>query len=154
MTFLRKTPGQIILEEASKRGQVVYGQRAVNQQLPTYLRKKTKDYDIYSKDPKGAAIKVAELLNREINGDSFEVKRAKYGRTWKVKDKKSGENIVDYTQPSRYPKTKNVLGVKYADLSSVKRKIGKILKDEKSSYRWDKDMDTLSRIKKAEMNVW
>jgi hypothetical protein len=140
----------IILNLASRKGHVVYGQRAVNQQLPSHLKKKTVDYDIYTKQPERAA---KELLKKLGNGD-FEIKKAKFGRTWKVKNKKTGETIVDYTQPGRYPKTKNVLGVKYAELSASKRKIGKILRDEESKYRWDKDIETLKRIRQGEKQPW
>ncbi len=91
-------------------------------------------------------------LNKQ-NGN-YAVVKAKYGRTWKVKDTKTGETIADYTQPGRYPKTKKILGVKYADTDSAKRKIGKILKDKSSSYRHDKDRDMLERIKKGEIMPW
>lgn len=144
--------GNTILDLASKNKQIVYGQQAINQQLPIYLRKKTKDYDIYTKEPEKAA---KELLKRlKMNNGEYEIKKAKYGRTYKIKDKKTGETIVDYTQPGRYPKTKNILGVKYADTDFAKRKIKKILKDESASYRWEKDKDTLERIKKGEIMPW
>lgn len=140
----------IIMDLASKKGQIIYGQRAINQQLPSHLKRKTVDYDIYSSKPEQAAKALAMKLNKNGN---FEVVKAKYGRTWKVKDK-SGETIADYTQPGRHPKTKNVLGVKYAELSASKRKIGKILRDESSFYRHDKDREMLSRIKKGEIQPW
>lgn len=136
-----------ILNEASRQGHIIYGQRAINEQLPIHLKKKTMDFDIYTKQPESAARKLAKKLGKE-----FEVAKAKFGRTWKVK--KNGETIVDYTQPGRLPKTKNILGVKYAELSASKRKIGKILRDDSSSYRWDKDRDTLKKIKRGQLQPW
>lgn len=149
--MLKKPTRNIILELASKKDQIVYGQQSINQQLPTYLKKKTVDYDIFTKNPKGAAEALAEILNKQ-NGN-YKVVKAKYGRTWKVKNEQ-GETIADYTQPSRYPRTKNILGVKYATPEYAKDKIKRILKDEKAKYRWDKDLDTLKRIKKGETMPW
>jgi len=149
--MFKQEPHSIILDLASRKNQIIYGQQSINQQLPVYLRKKTKDYDIFSKNPKGAAEELAEKLNK--NGNGYKVKKAIYGRTWKVKNKE-GETIADYTQPARYPKTINILGVKYAELSYSKRKIGKILRNKEASYRWEKDKDTLKRIRKGEIMPW
>lgn len=148
---MKQSAKNIILNLASKKGQVVYGQRAINQQLPTNLKRKTKDYDIYTSKPERAAKELAMKLNKK-NGN-YKVVKAKYGRTWKVKDEK-GETIADYTQPGRYPKTKNILGVKYAHTDSAKRKIKKILKNEGSKYRHEKDKEMLERIKKGEIMPW
>ena len=139
----------IILNLASRKGQIVYGQRAINQQIPNYLKRKTVDFDIYTKNPKGAA---KELLKRL--GKDYELSKARYGRTWKVKNKLSKENVADYTQPSRHPEVVNVLGVKYANLSAAERKIRKILRDKNSNYRWEKDREMLKKIKQGMVKVW
>ncbi len=39
---MKQPAKNIILNIASKKGQVVYGQRAINQQIPTHLKRKTK----------------------------------------------------------------------------------------------------------------
>lgn len=148
---MKQSVKNIILDIASKRGQVVYGQRAVNEQLPVHLKRKTSDYDIYSSKPEIAAKELVSKLNKSENG--YKILKAKYGRTWKVKDKENN-SIADYTQPSRYPKSKIILGVKYADLDYAKRKFKKILTDESSSYRHDKDRAMLERIKKGEVMPW
>jgi len=137
-----------ILEMAQKKGQVIYGARAVNKQLPINLRKKTKDYDIYTKQPKKAAEELARELNKEFDSDEFKVEPARYPKTFKVKRK--GEPIADYTLTTKKPKSKNEFGVRYANLDYQKKKIKRILKDEKNSYRFDKDLDTLNRIKQGE----
>ena len=137
----------MILNLASKKGHIIYGQRAINKQLPSHLKRTTKDFDIYSSKPENAARELVKKLGKE-----FEVKKAKFGRTWRVK--KDGETIVDYTQPGRKPKTKNILGVKYIDLSAVRRKIGKTLRDESASFRHDKDREMLNRIKQGTKQPW
>ncbi len=149
---MKQSTKNIILNLASKKGQIVYGQRAINQQIPTYLKRKTQDYDIYSSKPENAAKELAMKLNKQ-NGN-YEAIKAKYKRTWKVKNIKTGEAIADYTQPSRYPKIKIILGVKYAHTDSAKRKIKKILRDEGSKYRWKKDKEMLERIKQGEIMPW
>lgn len=154
MGIYKQAVQNIILNEASKKGQIVYGTRALNQQVPTHLKRRTVDYDIYTKKPELEAKKIADKLNKNANDNRFEVKKGNYGRTWKVKDKKTGQTVVDYTQPGRKPKTKTVLGVKYADTSAIKRKTKKILSNEANKYRFDKDLDTLQRIKKGEVVVW
>lgn len=144
----------IILNQASREGNIVYGTRSVNQQIPKFMKKKTKDYDIIAKNPEKQAKELIKELNKAFNGNRFILKKGRYSRTWKVKDAVTGETIADYTRPSRTPKTKNILGVKYADLEFSERKIKKILKDESSKYRWDKDIDTLKRIKAGKIKVW
>ncbi len=138
----------MILNLASKKGHIIYGQRAINKQLPMHLKRTTHDFDIYSSKPESAAKELVKRLGKE-----FEVKKAKFGRTWKVKEV-NGKTIVDYTQPGRKPKTKNILGVKYAELSAAKRKIGKTLRDESASFRHDKDREMLKRIKQGQKQPW
>lgn len=151
--YFRPSAKSIILDIASRKGQIVYGQQSINQQLPPRLRRETKDYDILAKQPKKEAEMLAYRLNR-IYGNRYEVKPAIHKGTYKVKDIETGETLVDYTSPRRHPKTKNLLGVKYADTDYAKRKIKKILKDIKSEFRWAKDKDILERIKKVEKKIW
>ena len=136
----------VILDLAQKERQVVYGQQSVNVQLPSKFRRETKDYDILTKKPKLMAEKLAKRLNKEYGEGEYTVEPAKYKKTFKVKDK-SGKTIADYTLTTKKPKSKEVWGVKYADLPSQERKLKRILKDEASSFRHDKDLDTLNKIR-------
>lgn len=138
-----------IFEIAQKRKQVVYGARALNKQLPTNLRKKTKDYDIYTAKPKESAEELVRRLKRDIKGGRFKVEQAKYPKTFKVKRGK--RTIADYTATTKKPKSKNFFGVKYAQIEYQKRKAKRALKDKSSEYRWKKDVDALERIKLSEM---
>jgi len=151
----KQTVVNAILDYAIKKNQIVYGARSTNIQLPKHLQKETSDYDVLAKNPERAAKELVEKLNLEYGKEKFKVKKAKYHKTWKVKDIETGKTIVDYTKTvGRKPKTKNVLGVKYADIKYAKSKLKKILKDEASKFRHDKDIETLRRIKKGEMEVW
>lgn len=138
-----------IFELAQKRNQVIYGARAINKQLPPNLRKSTTDYDVLTKKPRESAEELVRRLKKDIQSGRFKVVQAKYPKTFKVKRGK--RTIVDYTSTTKKPKSKNVFGIKYANLDYQKKKIKRILKDTSSSYRHEKDLDTLNRIKQSEM---
>ena len=136
----------VILDMAQKNRQVVYGQQSVNIQLPSKLRRKTVDFDILTNKPKQMAEKLVGKLNKEYGEGEFKVEPARYGKTFKVKSKE-GKTVVDYTLTTKKPKTKGVLGVRYANLDYQEKKLKKILKDEASSFRHDKDRETLKNIR-------
>ena len=138
-----------ILDMAQKKKQVVYGQQAVNIQLPKNYQRKTKDYDIYTKQPEKSAKELAEKLNKEFGKEEFKVSKGKHEGTYKVL--KGKKTIVDYTSRTRKPNTKNILGVRYANLEYQKRKLKEILKNKEIEYRHLKDKDTLEKINKSEM---
>ena len=138
----------VIMELAQRDRQVIYGQQSVNAQIPSKFRRETKDYDVLTKRPKQSAEKLAEKLNKRFNTDEFKVVPAKYGKTFKVKDK-TGKTVADYTSTTKKPKTKEVWGVKYADLSYQQKKLKRILKDEEYKFRHDKDRDTLKQIREG-----
>lgn len=143
----------IILDTSMKENQVIYGQQSVNVQLPSKFRRETKDFDILTKKPQQSATKLVEKLNKEFGEGSFKVEPARYKKTFKVKSKE-GKTIADYTQVTKKPKIKNVWGIKYADLSYQEKKLKKILKDEANKFRFDKDMDTLKKIKEGKTIKW
>jgi hypothetical protein len=53
----------IILNKASKEGQIIYGARAINRQVSTPNRKETNDYDILTKRPEKSAKELVSQLN-------------------------------------------------------------------------------------------
>ena len=140
---------EVVLTKAQKGNQIVYGARAINRQLPTYLNKDTSDYDILTKNPKKSAQEIALELNRRLGREEFSVSKAKHLGTYKVKDSK-GETIVDYTQLKRMPKVKESWGNKFYDIKSIKHNINKRLRDKSKEFRWEKDKEALNRIKLSE----
>lgn len=153
---LRKLAGQdelvirqTVLDMVQKKGQVIHGARAINVQVPAHLRKKTKDYDVFTKNPKKAARELVETLKRRLgNGKKFEVKKGKHKGTFKVKS--NDETIVDYSQSRRPIKSKNILGIKYKAISTIKRGTQKLVKRKGLEFRREKDISTLERIKEIE----
>jgi hypothetical protein len=143
----KNTIKNIILAQASRRKEVIYGAQSVNIQLPKDLNKETKDYDVLDFDSEGAANELATSLNKEYGkSDKFEVSEALHKGTFKVKDSK-GETIADYTKTTKKPKSVGNLGVRYAGLDYQKRNIKKSLKNPQAEFRREKDTDTLRRIK-------
>ena len=83
-----------ILREAEK-GQIIHGAMATNVQLPGYLRKQTKDYDIYTRKPRKNAVEMAKKLNKRLGSNRYEVVKGRHKGTYKVKTK-NGDTVIDY----------------------------------------------------------
>ena len=144
---------QLILQDAAEDEHIIFGARASNAQLPPHLRKHTEDFDIFTKKSKKEAEQMEKKLDKAYGGDFFSTESALHKGTHKVKSNVTGRTVADYTSQGKKPGVKKILGVKYATLSSIKRKIEKNLRDEKSAFRHDKDRETLQRIKLHEKNL-
>jgi hypothetical protein len=138
---------EVVLDKAQKDKQIIYGAKAYNSQSPSYLRKKTVDYDILTKSPKKSAKEVAEILARRT-GRTTEVIKGTHKGTYRVK--LDNEVVVDYTQMKFKPKTKRVWGNQYRSLKSIKRNAKRLSNNPKLEYRREKDLDTLRRVAEIE----
>ena len=138
---------EVVLATAQKEGQIIHGSRSFNLQSPTYLKKKTIDYDILTQKPKKSAREVAEQLSRRT-GKKFEVVKGSHKGTYRVK--LNDEVVADYTQLKRKPKTKKVWGTEVRSLESIKRNAQRLIKDPKKEFRREKDISTLQRIEEIE----
>jgi hypothetical protein len=146
----------ILLNEAKKRKEVVYGAQAMNIQLNPLLRRPTPDIDLYDRNPKKAAQQSQAVLDRKIAGgrDDFFAKRAKHHGTFRVMHegpdgrKNTNDDVViaDYSKMPKTLQTVTFQGVKYERLQSIKRNKRKILRDKNSAYRHEKDRVDLNRI--------
>ena len=96
---------EVVLSQAQKKSQIVYGARAYNIQSPTHLKKKTYDYDILSKKPQKSAKETAEILRRRLRKE-VTVSKGSHKGTYRVKV--NGEVVVDDTQLKSKHKTKKV----------------------------------------------
>jgi len=142
----------ILLNLVAKNRQVIYGATSVNYYLPPHLRRETKDIDILTKKPKMYAEEAVRELNKNIK-NGFRVEEAKHVGTFKVKDVKTGKTIADYTRTTKQPKSYNLFGVRFATEKYSEGKLKKVLRDEASKHRWEKDRDTLQRIKQARKGI-
>lgn len=144
---------KVILGDAKQDKHVIYGARAINKQLPSFLQSHTEDFDIFSKTPKADAYEAEKKLDKAFGGDFFKVAKAKYPNTWKVKSNVTGKTAVDYTYPGKQKvPSKNLGGNRYAKLSWMKKQIKRNLNNPKSSYRFEKDNEALQRIEIYEKN--
>lgn len=142
----RKNIPKIILSKTQGH-EVIYGARALNKQLPSFLDKPTQDFDIFSPTPKKDAKEVERALDKKFKGDYFYVEPAKHKGTWKVKSNIDKEGYVDYTKVKEKIPSRKIGKHRYVKLIWVKKHIKKTLKNPEAKYRWDKDKDALNRIK-------
>lgn len=138
---------EVVLNKAQREGQVIYGAKAFNYQSPQHLRKTTYDFDILTNKPKRSAKEVAKELTKRL-GEEVNFSKGTHKGTYRVKLGK--EVIADYTQLKSKPKTKKLWGIEARDLKSIKKNTQRLLKNPKTEYRREKDLDTFNRIKEIE----
>jgi len=138
---------KVILKNVKKKKHVVYGARALNVFLPSFLDKETQDYDIFSKTPRATAKRVEKKLDKEYGGDFFRVEKAIHPGTYRVKSNITGKEVADYTKREKGVEHTTVRNVNYVTLDWQKKKAKRILKDPEAKFRHQKDKDTLQRIK-------
>ncbi len=139
-----RVPG--IVKSFIKKDHVLYGGKAINNQVLPNLRTVSKDYDIFSKTPKEDAKALERELDKQAGADVFSVEKAKFPKTTKVKDLR-GETVADFTEmPSRI-KTKNIMGRNMQTIDSMIPQIKATIRNPKNAHRKAKDSDNLNRIK-------
>jgi len=138
-----RVPG--IVKKFIRRDHVVYGGKAINQQVMPGLRTVSKDFDIFSKTPKEDAKALERELDKQAGADVFSVEKAKFPKTTKVKDLR-GETVADFTEMPSKIKTKNILGRNIETIDSMVQKIKKTISSPANAYRRGKDSDNLNRI--------
>lgn len=151
------SPDKIILKQVKKKGDIIYGARAMNAQLPEVLKRKSIDYDIFSRgNPRKSAIQMERKLDKSYGGDFYYTKPAQHKGTYKVMDRgvdgrrgtKDDFGIVDYTRKPRGIKTKLINGVRYVQLQEIRKDKRKSLRDKSSAFRHQKDRRDLETMKR------
>lgn len=146
---------RVILNQAKKNKSIVYGGQALKANMG-FIARPTRDYDIFSNNPKRSARQLQSSLDKQAGGDYYYSKASKFHKgTHKVyyvgKDSKKGTKddvgIADYTKiPRSRPKTNKVEGIDYVKLSETKKDKLRSLKDPKYKFRHYKDANDLHRI--------
>ena len=88
---------KIILENVGK-DEIIYGQSAINKQLPRQLRVYTEDYDVFAKNPRKEAVQVEKALDRHFRGNYFKIQPARHTGTFRVVSRIDGKVYADYTE--------------------------------------------------------
>lgn len=149
----RKKIDRVILRNVKRKQHIIYGARAVNQQVRKPLRKETTDYDIYSTTPRQTANRVERRLDKRFGGDYFKVEQAIHKGTYKIKSNVDSTGYADYTKPQGKIRTIKRKGIKYAHTSHQLKQIKKSLADKESKFRHEKDKETRQRIKLNEIKT-
>ena len=144
-----------IKKQAKKDKSIIYGARAINKQVTGVLRRRTYDYDLFTKAPKKSATRVARTLNKKAGYPFFFVKKAKYPHTQKVmhvgrdlkKNTRDDYGVADYTKmPKKVPYIV-VNGIRYRRLTEEQKAKLKSLRDKQYAFRHKKDAYDVQSIK-------
>ncbi len=145
-------PTKIIKKFLKEKGLILYGGMSHNLQLPSHLKKHTKDFDIYSKTPKKTAREIEKRLDKAMGGNFYYTTPAKFKNTMKVKSFVTENTIADATFFGEEVPTKNVKGIKMQTLNFAKKRAKNILKDENLFFRHSQEREFLRRLKARSMN--
>lgn len=153
--FVERNQGvidRIIRNRLSKTKRVVHGGRSQNVQLPKFLQRKTKDWDIIAKNPKKAAEGLEKVLDERFRGDFFSVKKGftKRLKVHKVIRNITKEGIADFSLPDRKIQTISKREINWATLKDQKQKALANLKRKDTLFRREKDLNLLKRIQQFE----
>lgn len=137
-----------ILRRLRQGKEVVYGAQALNAQLPRYLRRYSRDYDLLTKKPRKIAEEYDNILEAAVPGRAnfFEVKPAQHKGTYRVFSRVEGVSVVDVTRPEETVSFRRIRGVKYVPLKFIEDRARKVLRDPESEFRHGKEQDSLNRI--------
>ncbi len=149
--------GGRIISKARRDKDTIFGARAIRKRIGITSRP-TKDFDIFTKNPKQSAIEIERLSDKITRGDNFFVKKGKNPKTWKVKgfgkDRIRGTEddftLVDFTKtPRPKPKSTKINGVRFRTLEEEARAKLRLIKNKKFAFRREKDLEDLRRIIKS-----
>lgn len=132
---------------------IVHGTRATNSQLPTFLNKKTQDWDVFVKKPKVRAMQVEQVLDKKFRSDAFRIVKGKGSPgilVYKVKSNVTNETFIDFAKPKRKVPSVAKRGVKFATLKDQKTRALENVRNPKLQFRREKDLNLLKRINKFE----
>lgn len=146
-TFHRRKPRimKTIYSKIDNR-ETLYGSRALNVRLPSYLDRHTRDADIFTPIPYIEARETEKALDTMMSFDAFRVEQAEHPGTWKVIAHATGETYVDYTKTPEGIRREKIRGIHYPTIPHIEKSLRRTLADPTASYRHEKDQDALNRI--------
>ncbi len=145
----------IIVPHIKEKGNIVYGARSIIAQLGL-LSRQTKDWDMFSKNPKEDAIELQGKLDKQIGFDYFYHQSGVHEGTHKVKSigfdlikgTPDDEGIADFSKtPTPTPKHILINGIKYRKLNEEIAAKRKAASDPEYTFRKEKDLRDLNRIR-------
>lgn len=142
---LQNQVNRIILKNL-KKGDVIYGQKSLNKQLPVHLRTHTSDVDLYSYTPRERALAIEKELDQAMQFDAYKIAKARYPKTTKIKSNVDSSTAVDITQKENHIPSVNILGVDYANLDYIRGQKERTIKSGIAPHRLLKDKSQRARI--------
>ena len=150
----KKRINKTILIQIKRNDSVIFGGHALNAHLPPFLDRPTKDFDVFTKNPKKSASELEKKLDKQFGSDLFFTKPAIHPGTIKVMNRVTEGEVADFSKPKKQilivKKTIDGKRIRIASLPFIKQGLKKILKDPESKFRHAKDRDALRRIRVAE----
>jgi hypothetical protein len=136
-----------ILNFIKKKKLIIHGAKAINAQAPFHLQRATRDYDVYTNQPK----RNIELLDKELDqlrqGNYHYVKKGKHKGTYKLKDigqdlkrgTKDDFTLTDFTQKPKGLRTIRKNNIFFSHLNEIKKTKVRTLAKEQFKFRHKKD---------------
>lgn len=146
----------VILKKARKEGNIIFGGQAIKRKLGLNARP-TKDFDVFTKTPKGSAIRTEKALDKQFRADIFFTKKGTNPSTYKVKFKGLDNvpnnlddiAVADFTKtPKPEPKTFISRGVMFRTLDEERKAKERLVKKGEFAFRREKDLEDLRRIRR------
>ena len=135
---------------------IVHGGRALNALLSSEFYRPTMDWDMYTKKPKKANIKMEKRLDKAAGGDFFKISKnimfLHDGRPiYSILNRITGRYVCDFTE---FPPKRNggkptyvIIGkIHYETLEDAKKIHRQVIADSRFDFRWQKSRDDLNRI--------
>ena len=135
-----------------ERGDIIYGARALNKQLPKDLQRPTDDYDIWSKQAKEHCDKLEDHLDECVGCDLFSEEQLDVGKgkkVYRIRTNPTGKQEVDYSHPPKDYRYKTIGGIKYQDIEHQEKRLREMAKDPRLAFRAEKTARDLAIIEKA-----
>jgi hypothetical protein len=144
----RKKIDSIILKEIKRKKLILFGARSLNKQLPPFLRKETRDYDIIvtERNPRVVAKQLERKLDKKFKGNLFIVQKGKAKGVFKVKRVLGKEGVIDVVRSNKKVPFVKRKGLRLSTLEFEQSKIKESLSNPKARFRHDKDRERRERI--------
>jgi len=113
------------------------------------LKTQTRDFDVYSKNPRQSAIQTEQYLDKQFGHDAFVTKKGVSPNTYRVSSKATGKVYADYTKPNESTPNKKIGETRYTTLRFELKKAIRTLKQKKYAYRHQKERNKIKRITSA-----
>jgi len=143
-----------ILNTTKKKKYIIHGAKSLSKQLPPELRRPTKDWDLWARNPQQAMDKLEDDLDKASGGDYYYEKTvpligSKKGEmVYRVISRITGEEVADFMKT---PNEKNLYrvigGIRWETLAHAKKVYQEILKNPQTRFdRKAKARGDLNRI--------